>query len=78
MLGDRKYGSRIPFGQGIALHSLQLQVSHPTRRERMTWTADPPKSWDAILRKLGIRNNISDRIASLDWHINEDGAEPMR
>ena len=49
ILGDRKYGSRVPFTAGIALHSRQLEFTHPTRRERLTLTAPVPSAW----RKLG-------------------------
>lgn len=45
ILGDRKYGSRLPFPVGIALHSWQLIVSHPTKRVPMRFEAPIPKSW---------------------------------
>jgi 23S rRNA pseudouridine1911/1915/1917 synthase len=75
VLGDRKYGSPVPFSEGIALHSFQLQLSHPTRSERMTWTVAPPKSWRSLLKKLGVSDHLSERIARLDWHISGEGAE---
>lgn len=44
--GDRKYGATTPLvGAGIALHSAQLQLEHPTRREPLRFTAPPPTQW---------------------------------
>jgi 23S rRNA pseudouridine1911/1915/1917 synthase len=52
VLGDRKYGSRLPFPQGIALHSWRLKIMHPTRRVAMWFRADPPTAWKALLAQL--------------------------
>ncbi len=48
--GDRKYGSRQPFAQGIALHARRLVIEHPTRREPLELVAPLPVAW----RRLGI------------------------
>lgn len=48
ILGDRKYGSREPFGQGIALHARRLTVVHPTRGTPLTITAPLPGSWAGV------------------------------
>ena len=77
VLGDRKYGARLPFGDGIALHSFLLQVSHPTRDLRMTWAAETPKSWHSILQKLGAHHSLSDQVAALGWQPKGDGVEPI-
>ena len=45
IVGDRKYGSEVTFKQGVALHSQQLAIDHPTSKERMTFQAPPPKWW---------------------------------
>ncbi|HEX7447482.1 MAG TPA: RluA family pseudouridine synthase [Pirellulales bacterium] len=45
ILGDRKYGSRADFSNGIALHARQLEFTHPTRRERLTLVAPAPPAW---------------------------------
>jgi 23S rRNA pseudouridine1911/1915/1917 synthase len=46
ILGDRKYGSRMPFaGGGIALHSRRLAIDHPTSKERLTFEAPLPAAW---------------------------------
>ncbi len=38
ILGDRKYGSSLPFGSGIGLHARELQFTHPVRRSRFSWS----------------------------------------
>lgn len=45
ILGDRKYGATTSFPRGIALHCHELTIEHPTRKERMTFTAPVPKYW---------------------------------
>jgi 23S rRNA pseudouridine1911/1915/1917 synthase len=45
VIGDRKYGSRIAFGPGIALHSRQLRLIHPVRRTPVEIVAPVPTSW---------------------------------
>ena len=51
VVGDFRYGTpREPFadGRGIALHAYALGLEHPTRRERMTFTAPPPAAWAGL------------------------------
>ena len=43
--GDRRYGSRRPFPQGIALHARQLELIHPVRRQPLVIVAPPPSYW---------------------------------
>jgi 23S rRNA pseudouridine1911/1915/1917 synthase len=50
VVGDRKYGSRERFLQGIALHARRLVISHPTTGERLEFEAPLPQSW----RRFGI------------------------
>jgi 23S rRNA pseudouridine1911/1915/1917 synthase len=45
IVGDRQYGSRVPFPAGIALHARRLVVPHPTRKEWLTVEAPLPSSW---------------------------------
>lgn len=45
VVGDKKYGSRRPFGDGIALHSRRVEFEHPTRREPLVVDAPCPDSW---------------------------------
>jgi 23S rRNA pseudouridine1911/1915/1917 synthase len=51
IIGDRKYGSRIMFPHGIALHARRLVISHPTTAARLEFEAPPPDAW----RRLGIK-----------------------
>ncbi len=47
ILGDRRYGSTLPFiPDGIALHSREMLIKHPTRDEEMRFIAEPDKGWD--------------------------------
>ncbi|MEX1223013.1 MAG: RluA family pseudouridine synthase [Pirellulales bacterium] len=52
IVGDRKYGSRIEFAPGIALHSRRLSLMHPVRKERMEFVAPLPKSWARFVTRL--------------------------
>lgn len=43
ILGDLRYGAPAPLpDRSVALHAAALGVTHPTRGERMRWTAPPP------------------------------------
>jgi len=43
ILGDIKYGAKISFPGGIALHAWKLTFSHPTTKERITLVAPMPE-----------------------------------
>jgi RluA family pseudouridine synthase len=46
IVGDRRYGSRIPLALGaIALHARRLTIDHPATRERITIEAALPPAW---------------------------------
>ena len=45
--GDIKYGAKMSFPGGIALHAWKLTFSHPTTKERIELTAPLPKTFDA-------------------------------
>jgi 23S rRNA pseudouridine1911/1915/1917 synthase len=45
IVGDRKYGSDVPFGPGIALHARRLEIEHPVRHEPLVLEAPLPRSW---------------------------------
>lgn len=45
IVGDLKYGSRVAFGPGIALHAFALELEHPVRREPLRVEAPLPTSW---------------------------------
>ena len=46
ILGDRKYGSELPFKRGIALHSRELCIEHPTNRVLQSFQAETPSWWN--------------------------------
>jgi len=46
IVGDRKYGSRIEFEPGIALHSRRLVFTHPVRKVPLDMIATLPRSWE--------------------------------
>lgn len=45
--GDIKYGAKMSFSLGIALHAWRLTFTHPITKERITLTAPIPKEWKA-------------------------------
>lgn len=45
IIGDRRYGSRLPFPQGIALHARRLVFTHPASTTPCSFTAPPPPVW---------------------------------
>ena len=57
VLGDVAYGSTRPFGppselprdRVIALHARSLTVRHPFTKEELTWVAEVPAYWSALL-----------------------------
>jgi 23S rRNA pseudouridine1911/1915/1917 synthase len=48
ILGDRKYGSRRDFPNGIALHARQLRFEHPVRHEPVEIVAALPAAWEHL------------------------------
>ena len=50
VVGDRKYGSREQFPDGIALHARRLVVSHPTSGVELEFVAPPLGPW----RRFGV------------------------
>ncbi len=46
VVGDRKYGSRRAFPQGIALHSRLLKFEHPVRKVPVEVEAPLPPAWE--------------------------------
>lgn len=45
IVGDRKYGSRLKFPEGIALHSHRLDFEHPTQKTAQSFQSEPPSFW---------------------------------
>jgi 23S rRNA pseudouridine1911/1915/1917 synthase len=52
IVGDRRYGARLPFAAGIALHAFRLGFSHPETGAVMTLEAAPPPAWHARFAPL--------------------------
>lgn len=53
ILGDRKYGpepanTKWKLRNAIALHSSELEIEHPTRKETMTFRSSPLRRWTAL------------------------------
>ena len=46
--GDRKYGSRRTFPDGIALHARRLAVEHPVRKTPLELVAAVPTAWSGF------------------------------
>jgi len=48
VVGDRKYGSKLPFPAGIALHSRRLTLTHPVKKTTLQIEAPLPDSWGKV------------------------------
>ncbi len=44
--GDAKYGAKLPWPDGIALHAAAITFDHPTKHEPVTVEAPPPATWE--------------------------------
>lgn len=53
VIGDRKYGSRIEFPEGIALHARELAFDHPVGGKRLSFVAPLPATWKGLKFKAG-------------------------
>lgn len=45
IVGDRRYGARLPFPAGIALHARSLRLRHPATGESIRFEATVPLEW---------------------------------
>jgi len=52
--GDIKYGAKHSFAGAIALHAHSLSILHPVTGQLLTFSAEPPHSWQRFAY-LGIR-----------------------
>jgi 23S rRNA pseudouridine1911/1915/1917 synthase len=48
LAGDRKYGSRRKFANGIALHCRRLVIEHPVKKTPLEFTAPLPVAWKSV------------------------------
>jgi hypothetical protein len=46
IVGDRRYGARLPFPEGIALHARSLTLDHPSSGARLRLETPRPEAWD--------------------------------
>jgi 23S rRNA pseudouridine1911/1915/1917 synthase len=53
IVGDYKYGSTLPFPNGIALLALSLFLSHPTRDEVLAFDEQLPRAWQLLAVEIG-------------------------
>lgn len=53
IVGDRVYGSRLPFPEGIALHAASLALDHPRDATPMMLNAAPPEAWHTRFPWIG-------------------------
>jgi len=52
LVGDLRYDAKTRFdGINLALHSYSLGITHPTRREPMSFVVRPPQSWRGFHEK---------------------------
>lgn len=45
IVGDRMYGARLPFADGIALHAREIVVDHPATGRPCRFVAEFPEAW---------------------------------
>ncbi|QDT11371.1 RluA family pseudouridine synthase [Planctomycetes bacterium K23_9] len=62
--GDRKYGSKLPFPDGIALHSWMLQINHPTLKDRREFSVPAPASWNQFKGALPLADRLRETVSS--------------
>jgi 23S rRNA pseudouridine1911/1915/1917 synthase len=53
ILGDRKYGSRLAFPVGIALHARRLALQHPVQHVPLELVAPVPACWPTVVVSIG-------------------------
>ncbi|MFK7844363.1 MAG: RluA family pseudouridine synthase [Rhodothermales bacterium] len=52
VIGDFRYHAKTELdGRNLGLHSYLLRLEHPTKQERMGWTAMPPDSWGNVFKE---------------------------
>lgn len=53
IVGDRRYGARLPFSGGIALHARRLALAHPVTAAACSFEAPLPAEWRRRFPGLG-------------------------
>ncbi|KAA5547236.1 RluA family pseudouridine synthase [Roseiconus nitratireducens] len=73
ILGDRKYGARSEFAPGVALHSWQLLITHPTQAVPVRLLSPVPADWQRSFGALPPESTIQSRVRhELDWSPPDD------
>lgn len=54
VIGDRKYGARDSFGDGIALHAQSVAFEHPVGGTPLHFIAPTPRRWKPLAAALGL------------------------
>lgn len=62
ILGDQKYGSSRKFPSGVALHSWQLLITHPTKEHALRFHAPIPVAWNQVGPVAESESNIERRL----------------
>ena len=52
IVGDRRYGAKSLFPDGIALYAVSLSFDHPTTKERLKFSTPPLGDWKGLGLKL--------------------------
>ncbi|OYP28361.1 RluA family pseudouridine synthase [Rhodopirellula sp. MGV] len=65
IVGDQKYGSEENFADGITLHSWRLGIEHPTKGDRLQFTADLPSGWRQRFPWIPTMPKIESQV--IDW-----------
>lgn len=66
--GDQKYGAYRKFAPGIALHCYQLNVTHPTTKDRLTFRAEVPAGWSQLPSQLAQAASLTNLPEKGDSH----------
>ena len=61
IVGDRLYGSRLPFPDGIALHSTSLEFAHPATGQPVSFQAPWPLGWQRAAGRLVLPKSPAER-----------------
>ncbi|TWT93805.1 RluA family pseudouridine synthase [Stieleria varia] len=67
IIGDRKYGADVAFKLGVALHSWQLLITHPTRATPLRFVAPLPDFWGNLAGIAGEADAQQTIAQALDW-----------
>jgi 23S rRNA pseudouridine1911/1915/1917 synthase len=75
LVGDLRYGaSQVLDGRNLALHAAALAVDHPTRTERLGWTAPLDARWPEAARQAA-RSWLSAWAGSAGFPVNPPSRE---